>query len=135
MTRKIKMRKADAESYKVFFAKSNKFFISAKASLRENNHDAAALACIHSVISGIDSYLTFKTGERSASDNHLDAIFLARQIAFTEDAKTALKHAERVLIEKTSVEYLDVMVSEKKALEMFKHTERFIEWIKSGVPK
>lgn len=131
---KIKTKSVERNLYRNYFKKAESFHKAAESSIKEFNYEAAALACIHCVISGIDAFLVFKLGERSSSERHSDAIKLLSQAGGT-DSKQAIKHADAVLSEKTAVEYLDVLITEKQALELYKHTDRFFSWLKERIPK
>ena len=86
------------------------------------------------MISALDAFLVFHSGIKSVSDDHLDALVL-RSVSGQADSSTAGRHAERVLMEKTAIEYLDASATEQQASEMFKHTERFFSWLKTRLPE
>ena len=135
MPKKTKTAGVERTLYQNYLKKAEKFHLAAESSFKALNYEAAALASIHCVISSIDAYLVFKSGIRSASERHADAIKLFAEAAGMEEGKPAIRHAEYVLGEKTAVEYFDTLVTEKQASEIIKHTKRFYEWVTERLPK
>ncbi|MFH1073739.1 MAG: HEPN domain-containing protein [Candidatus Firestonebacteria bacterium] len=134
MSEKIKTKKVEQSHYLNYFKKAESFHKAANSCINELNYEAAALACIHCVISAIDAFLVFKLGVRSTSERHGDVLKLLAE-AGGSDSKQAIKHADAVLSEKTVVEYLDVLVTDKQVLALYKHTDRFFCWVKERIPK
>ncbi|OGF49643.1 MAG: hypothetical protein A2044_08450 [Candidatus Firestonebacteria bacterium GWA2_43_8] len=134
MSEKIKTKKVEQSRYSNYFKKADSFHKAAGGCLKELNYEAAALASIHCVISAIDAFLVFKLGVRSSSERHSDVLKLLAE-ACGADSKQAIKHADAVLNEKTVVEYLDVLVTEKQVLELYKHADRFFCWVKERIPR
>ena len=103
-----------------------------KQCYREHNYDAAALNGIHAIISGIDAVLVFRHGVVSSSQNHEDAVGL--MIELIPDGTTQAKHALAVIRKKSLVEYMDILCNASDALEIMKHTERFLDWVRTKLP-
>jgi len=132
MVSKIPRKARDKSSYVNYLKKAEQFAEAMKNSFKDRNYDAAALNGIHAIISSIDAVLVFRCGVVSASQNHEDAVGLL--IELIPEGKTQAKHALEVIKKKTVVEYWDTLSSERDALEIIKHTERFLEWVKTKLP-
>lgn len=127
-------RKArDKTSYVNYFKKAQQFYEVMNTCYEERNYDAAALNGIHAIISGIDAVLVFHHGVVSASQSHEDGVGLL--IELIPDGANQAKHALAVIKKKTSVEYFDTLCNASDALEIMKHTDRFLEWVKTKLPR
>ena len=132
MVGKRPRKKRDKSAYVNYSKKAWQFSEVMKRCYDEHNYDAAALNGIHAIISGIDAVLVFRHGVVSSSQNHEDAVGLLIEL-IPEGSKLA-KHALAVIKKKTLVEYLDTLCSAPDALEIIKHTERFLDWVKTKLP-
>ncbi len=122
----------DKTSYINYFKKAQQFSEVMKQCYDDHNYDAAALNGIHAIISGIDAVLVYRHGVVSSSQNHEDAVGLL--IELIPDGTVQAKHALAVIRKKTLVEYMDTLCNAPDALEIMKHTERFLDWIKTKLP-
>jgi len=134
VTGKIPRKARSKFTYIIYIKKAEQFFKSMESSLAKNQYDSAALEGIHCVISALDALLIQKSGIVSASSRHEDAVKLLTEIWNTEDVKEASKHAASVINMKTAVEYTDLQVNQKQAVELQKHTQRFLTWAKNKLP-
>ncbi|MFA5780036.1 MAG: HEPN domain-containing protein [Elusimicrobiota bacterium] len=132
MVSKISRKSRDKSSYANYFKKAKQFGETMDKCFNDRNYDAAALNGIHAIISGIDAVLVFRHGIVSSSQNHEDAVKLL--IELIPEGKTQAKHALAVIRRKTVVEYMDTLCSESDVLEIMKHTERFLAWVKTKLP-
>ena len=132
MVSKISRRVRDKTSYGNYFKKAQQFREVMRNCFNGRNYDAAALNGIHAIISGIDAVLVFRHGVVSSSQNHEDAVRLL--IELIPNGKEHAKHALAVISKKSVVEYWDTLCSESDASEIMKHTERFLEWVKTELP-
>ena len=132
MVGKRPRKERDKSSYVNYLAKAEQFYEVMKRCYEEKNYDAAALNGIHAIISGIDAVLVFRHGVVSASQNHEDAVGLL--IELIPDGAAQAKHALAVIKKKTVVEYFDTLCDAAGALEIMKHTERFLSWVKTKLP-
>ncbi|OGS19443.1 MAG: hypothetical protein A3J83_05460 [Elusimicrobia bacterium RIFOXYA2_FULL_40_6] len=133
MVSKLPRKARDKSLYANYLKKALQFEKAMNECFTNKDYDASALNGIHSIISGIDAVLVFNHGIISASYNHEDAIGLL--IELIPDSKPSAKHALAVIREKTTVEYLDDLCDESDASEIIKHTERFMEWVKTKLPR
>ncbi|HBU70444.1 MAG TPA: hypothetical protein DEE98_08720 [Elusimicrobia bacterium] len=122
----------DKSSYINYLKKARQFSEVMTQCYHEHNYDAAALNGIHAIISGIDAVLIFRHGVVSSSQNHEDAVGLL--IELIPDGTAQAKHALAVIRKKSLVEYMDTLCSASDALEIMKHTERFLDWVKTKLP-
>ena len=132
MAGKRPQKKRDKSAYLNYYKKARQFSKVMKWCCDEHNYDAAALNGIHAIISGIDAVLVFRHGVVSSSQNHEDAVGLL--VELIPEGAIQTKHALAVIRKKTLVEYMDTLCSAPDVLEIIKHTERFLEWVKTKLP-
>ena len=89
---------------------------------------------MHAVISTNNALCVYYYGLRCLSEKHNDAGRLLVSLFNTKEAKEKSIHLIWLINHKSLVEYDDRLFQEKEALEAAKHTERFIDWVKSKIP-
>lgn len=134
MTGKFKIGETSREDYKKFLKKAEEFFEIMKISLRREKWNAAGLNAIHVGISANDALLTFHFGLRSISPKHDDAVKLLISMMKREDTETKAKHLRRLISVKNLVEYDGRLFSKREAESLAKHSERYLNWVKSILP-
>lgn len=103
-------------------------------SLRKEKWNAAALNAIHAGISANDALLTFHFGLRSISPKHDDAVRLLTSMMKRDDTEAKAKHLRRLISMKNIVEYEGRLFTKREAESLAKHTDRFLNWVKSLLP-
>ena len=125
MTRQIRRKARERNTYINYLKKGNEYLAAAEESMKQKIYDAAALSCIHSVISLMDSIIIYYAGQVSASERHEDSIILLRELVKKDGINECTRHASEVLRQKNIVEYTDAIMSEKQAEMIYKHAKRF----------
>jgi uncharacterized protein (UPF0332 family) len=75
-------------------------------------------------------------GKRNASDNHNEAVALFKTIkADDEEINTNANRFSRILGVKNMAEYEDRLVTRTEAEKVLKDCERFLEYVKTKLPK
>lgn len=75
-------------------------------------------------------------GKRNASENHNEAVALFKTIkADDEEANTNANRLSRILGIKNMAEYEDRLVFRTEAEKVSKDCERFLEYVKTKLPK
>lgn len=75
-------------------------------------------------------------GKRNASENHNEAVALFKTIkAHDEAINTNANRLSRILSIKNMAEYEDRLVSRVEAEKTIKDCERFLEYVKTKLPK
>ena len=130
----IKTAKIEKSFYKNYLQKALEFRETMRTCLSATNWNAAALNAIHAGISANDAVLVCFHGIRSISPKHDDAVKLLRDLIKDEKAKPAITHLSKLIYAKNLVEYESRLFTKSEAHLIAKHTERFIEWVKTILP-
>ena len=77
----------------------------------------------------------FTRGIKCSSSRHEDALTLLQGITELDGVKTNAIHLLRIIKKKNQVEYEAGSFTQKETEEITKHAERFLDWVKSILPK
>ncbi len=84
---------------------------------------------VHSAIALADALSIKLSGQKSAGENHEDALILLDQIVAGGDEKTtAVNQIRRIIEEKTRVSYMGDLYGPTETDEMWKRLGRFRRW-------
>ncbi|MEW6296054.1 MAG: HEPN domain-containing protein [Candidatus Diapherotrites archaeon] len=131
---KIQTRKVDKEKYTNYLKKAQDFFTTMQSAYKAGNWNSTGLEGVHCVISANDALLVFFGGSRSISQDHKDVARLLTTVINTPDAKESSQHLRKVIALKNIIEYEERLFTQKEAVEVMKHAERFFAWVKSMLP-
>jgi hypothetical protein len=132
MTRRMPRKTIDKTEYKKYQRVAEHFFEAAADSLALEYWTAAGVLIVHSAIAFTDAACIQQSGQRSAGDDHEDAIELLNLlIAHGEGKNRAIGHLRRIIEEKTKVSYLGDLYTAAQAKDLWKHLERFRSWIEN----
>jgi hypothetical protein len=105
------------------------FFDAAQTAMALEYWTAAGVLIVHSAIAYADARSIRLSGQKSAGENHEDAIALLETIvADSEEKIKALNQLRRIIMEKTAVSYMGEMFSASQTKELWKRLERFRFW-------
>ena len=121
--------------YKDYFRKAEEFYSTMRDCFARGKWTSAALEAVHAAICANDALTIFAKGIKCSSPRHEDAVTLLQGLTELENVKTNSSHLLRVIKQKNAVEYDRKSFSQKEAEEITKHAERFVEWVKSILPK
>lgn len=92
---------------------------------------AAGVLIVHSAIAYADALTIRLSGQKSAGEDHEDAVALIAEVVAGGEEKTkAVNQLRRIIEEKTRVSYLGDLYEPKETRELWKRLERFREWAK-----
>ncbi len=135
IAKKTKFKKIEPGEYLNYFRKSRDFHRAMRLAYEKGNWNSAGLEAVHCVISANDALLTFYRKVRSTSPDHREAVRLLIESIKTPDARRNAQHLRKVIAKKNLIEYEERLFTQKEAIEIIKHTERFFAWVKSMLPQ
>lgn len=121
--------------YKDYLKKAEEFYATMQDCFLEGRWTSAALEAIHAAICANDALTIFARGIKCSSPRHEDAVTLLQGLVELNDVKTNATHLLRIIKKKNAVEYDRRSFNQKEAEEITRHTERFIDWVTSILPK
>ena len=131
MTRRRSRKAVNRARYLEYEQVAEHFFEAGKASMDLEYWTAAGVLIVHSAIAYADALSIKLSGQKSAGEDHEDAIALvADVVADGEEKVKALNQLRRIIEEKTRVSYLGDLYGPTDTREMWKRLERFREWAK-----
>ena len=126
MTRRSNRGATDRSRAPGYALTAGRFFDGAESAMDLGNWDAAGLLYVHAAIAFADAVAIRRKGEKSAGENHLDAVALFAEAAAGVDGREeAIKHLRRLIEEKTRVSYIGTALRKAEAEELRKHADRF----------
>ena len=126
MTKKTKRSAVDRGEASTY-AEAGAQFTRAAALARESGYwNAAGLLYVHSAIAFADAVAIARRGEKSTSENHLDALILFGDVtAGLKGRDEAREHLRRIIDEKSRVAYSGVTFRRGDLEKLALHAERF----------
>lgn len=121
--------------YKNYLNKAEEFYKTMQECFIGGRWTSAALEAIHAAISANDALTIFTKGVKCASSRHEDAVTLLQGLTELSGARANSNHLLRIIKKKNLVEYDSDSFTQKEAEEITQHAERFINWVKSILPK
>ena len=97
--------------------------------LEARMYDSAALLAVHSAMAACDAFTLRHLGERCSSDRHLDAAYLFKDVTAIHGVNEAAGHIERLLDEKSWIEYADRSPRPDEAERLCDHARRFVAFV------
>lgn len=104
-----------------------------KICLEDGEWDAVLLNGLHAAISMNDALCVLKTGRRSASKFHQDAVILLGQACPSEEGRKNVGRLAEILNFKNAIEYEARRFSEAEARDFAVKVERFISWVENQI--
>ncbi len=96
--------------------------------------DPVCVLAVQAAIAGSDAFTIWHLGERSAADRHHDALAVFTRVTVVKDTSDARKHLQRLLAEKTDLEYSGRPVKRADAESIAEHTRRFLDFVAKHLP-
>ena len=135
MTKEIKTTRIPKSDSINYLKKAQEFLFMAQDSLVKEKWNAAGLNAIHAGISSADALLVFLHGVRSISPKHDDILKLLSSLVRHKALEENINHLRQLISMKNIVEYDQRLISRNEAVNLSKHAERFLAWVKSILPK
>ena len=130
MGRRTARKAVDRSEYKKYQRVAEHFYRASADSISLEYWTAAGVLIVHSAIAFADAACIQYSGQRSAGDDHEDAIELLDSLLVQSKEKAkAMTHLRRIIEEKTKVSYLGDLYTAGQAKDLWKHLERFRSWI------
>jgi len=121
--------------YKNYLNKAEEFYRTMQECFINGRWTSAALEAIHAAICANDALTIFVKGIKCSSPRHEDAVTLLQGLTELDGVKVNSTHLLRIIKKKNTVEYYGESFSQKEAEEITQHAERFLNWVKSILPK
>ena len=134
MAKAIKTSHVSKAGYINYFIKAQEFLSSAQDSLVKEKWNAAGLNAIHAGISSADALLVSLHGIRSSGPKHDDILKLLSSLVRHKGLEENINHLRHLISMKNIVEYDQRLIAQSEAINLSKHAERFLVWVKSVLP-
>lgn len=131
MAKEIRTSYVPKSDYINYLKKAEEFFSSAQDSLIKEKWNAAGLNAIHTGISSADALLVSLHGIRSTSPKHDDTLKLLTSLVKHKGLEENISHLRSLISMKNLVEYDQRLITQREAVNLSKHSERFLAWIKT----
>lgn len=129
MANRSRRKSVQRNQYRQYQKVAEHFFVAASDSIDMGYWTAAGVLIVHSAIAYVDALCIQQSGQRSAGENHVDAIALLDEvISDGEEKASAMNQLRRIIEEKTKVSYLGDLYSAKQAEDLWKRLKRFRQW-------
>jgi len=116
-------------SHKRYLVKAKEFLLAAQDSYARGSWNAVGLNAVHAAISANDAITVYQIGKRCVSEKHSDAVkLLLSAFPNNSEAKNQSNHLTRLIAKKNIVEYESRLFQQREAVELLKHSERFVNW-------
>jgi len=116
--------------WQTYFSKAKEFFESMQDSFKTRKWNTVGLTAVHCVISLSDALLAHQAGIRNTSQDHRSIAQLLRKYIKHNETIKQEKHLTMIIAKKNLIAYEGREFTEKDAIEIMKHTERFFDWAK-----
>ena len=136
MTPKFKTRDVEKSLYANYLKRAEECFHAAKTSFEAQEWNSATISAIHAVIAASDAMCIYFLGKRNASESHNEAAALFKTIkADDEEINTNTNRIAKILGIKNMAEYEERLMFRSEAEKALRDCERFLEYVKSKLPK
>ncbi len=136
MTPKFKTRDVEKSLYANYLKRAEECFHAAKTSFETQEWNSATISAIHAVIAASDAICVYFLGKRNASESHNEAATLFKNIKpDDEEINTNANRIARIFGIKNMAEYEERLVFRSEAEKALRDCERFLEYVKSKLPK
>ena len=132
----MRTKSIDRSKYRNYLLKSEEFLVTADDAFERARYNASVLNAVHAIISAADALLVFVKGFRHAGKRHEEAVELFSTI-FPSEAEHE-KNVTRfgaILSIKNRAEYLEELLSSKDATDALRDSKRFLDYVKSKLPR
>ena len=136
MTPKFKTRDVEKSLYANYLKRAEECFHAAKTSFEAQEWNSATISAIHAVIAASDAMCIYFLGKRNASESHNEAVALFKTIELDDkEINTNANRIAKILGIKNMAEYEERLVFRSEAEKALRDCERFLEYVKSKLPK
>ena len=136
MTPKFKTRDVAKSLYTNYLKRAEECFHAAKNSFNSQEWNAATINAIHACIAGCDAMCVYFLGRRHAGESHNETATLFKTIDSNDESiNTNANRVARILSVKNFAEYEDRLVHRSEAEKVVINCGRFLEYIKTKLPK
>lgn len=132
----LQSRRLDKFHYKDYVARAVQLLNAAERAYESLEWDACAITAVHSAVSASDALCTLKLGQRSAGQNHQNAVRLFKTIDAQD--KAIVENAgrlARLLAEKNASAYEEKPVQRKEAEYLLTEAKKFLSFVESRLPE
>ncbi len=133
---KIKTRDVERVNFRNYLQKAEECASSAIEDMGKRRWNSAGIMAIHAGISAADAICTYFLGKRYAGERHEGILDLFRTIQIDHELldKNTMRLSRLIGI-KNMAEYEERLLHEDDAARLIKEMQRFLEFIKTQLPK
>jgi uncharacterized protein (UPF0332 family) len=136
MISKLKTKDVEKALFANYLKRAEECFHAAKNSFSTQEWNASTISAIHSCIAACDAICIYFLGKRNAGESHDGAVSLFKTVKTDdEELNTNANRLSRILSIKNMAEYEDRLVFRGEAEKALKDCERFLEYVKTKLPK
>ena len=129
MARRQGRKSVDRTKFREYQRVAEHFLEAARLAMEWEYWTAAGVLIVHSAIAYSDAVAIKMSGQKSAGENHEDAIVLLKGLIADGDQKTkAINQLSRIIEEKTRVSYMGEMYTPSQTRDLWRRLERFRTW-------
>jgi len=133
---KFKTRDVEKSLYANYLKRAEECYHAAVNSFEAQELNSATISAIHACIAASDAMCIYFLGKRNASESHNEAAALFKTIkADDKEINANANRISRILAIKNMAEYEDRLVFRTEAGKVLKDCERFLEYVKTKLPK
>lgn len=133
MPKQIRTKPVSADHVAAYVDKAEEFAESAASELEAGRYIASTSLAVHAAINAADAVCGARVGQRSAGQNHDDALLLLQQAG--RDGAAIEKDLRRLLPLKTRAEYEPSAVAEGVAAKAVERAKRCVSIARTVAPK
>lgn len=133
---KIKTRDVERVNFRNYLQKAEECAGSAIENFEKRRWNSAGIMAIHAAISAADAICTYFLGKRYAGERHEGVIDLFRTAQIDKELldKNTMRLSRLIGI-KNMAEYEERLLHEDDATRLIKEMQRFLEFVKTQLPK
>ena len=132
--KKRKTRSIGEQEALSYLRKAEEFYLTMMEAFAKRRWNSAGLAGVHCAISATDAILGKTARIRSSGESHYESVQLIRQYVRDPNAGAQAQRLNRILSDKSLVEYDSREFREAEAAGIVKDVGRYLEWVKSFFP-
>lgn len=129
MVKRSARKTVDRHKFPEYQRVAEHFYEASEVAMEFTYWTAAGVLMVHAAIAYTDAITIKLTGQKSAGENHEDAIALVQDaVADGESKASAMNQLKKIIAEKTRVSYSGDIYDEETIRNLQKSLKRFRDW-------
>lgn len=129
----LKTKPVEKGDYRVYLKKAKDFYDTMFEAQKAGKWTAVGLNAVHCAISCCDAMLVFHLGLRSIGEDHMQVADLLTRLP-QKGTNSEITTLKRIIAKKNVIAYENREFRQTEAMDIFKLTERFYNWVLSNLP-